>query len=189
MRSDGPLSRTAYIIHSLKRPAEVKLFRNVYGERFFLIARHAPFERRRADLVRKWSAQHPGLDIDQVSLRATALMEMDASEEDEHGQGVDAAFPAADYYLGHDEVPDRAIALLFGDHREAPTPDEYAMFAAYAASSVSLEGSRRVGAALMSPAGSIIALGANKGPPGELSDAQLQYDRSDREKRASNGHP
>ena len=180
--ADDPLPRTAYIVHSLKRPAEVHLLRKVYGERFFLIARHAPFERRRNALVQRWGIK-PGTTLDDLSRRAKELMDMDAKEEDEHGQGVDAAFPMADYYLGEHEPADRAIDLLFGDHRRAPTKGEHAMFAAYATSSLSLEGSRRVGSALMDGAGSVIAVGANQVPPGELSDAELQYDWSGHEKQ------
>lgn len=195
--SETPLSRHAYILHSLKRPAEVKLLRAVYGNHFYLIGSQASLEHRLQTLAARLNT-HTGWSEEQKQQQARELIDLDASEEHEYGQGVGKTFPQADYFISEGENPERAVSLLFGDHRIAPRAGEHAMFMAYGSSARSLVGSRRVGASIVDTEGTLVCVGANEVPQQEQTDAALQHDMSEREKRglladtlkrlADNGH-
>ena len=72
---------------------------------------------------------------------ATNLIETDAKEKVEHGQATRDAFQMADVFLSGDTAGGayadqviRFLDLLFGRPTLTPTPEEQAMFMAYAAS-------------------------------------------------------
>ncbi len=48
-----PLERTAYIVRSLKNPAEVQTLRDVYGRAFFVVSAYSPRTRGVSDLARQ----------------------------------------------------------------------------------------------------------------------------------------
>src|SRR6266496_4167025 len=48
---DSPIVAHAYVLHQLKHPDEVDLLRQVYGSSFFLVAGHAPHQKRVEDLA------------------------------------------------------------------------------------------------------------------------------------------
>ena len=89
-----PKSRQAYILHSLKRPEEVKSLRRIYGRAFHLIAAFANRETRVATLATKIAESRHEFDQDKYRKVAEALIqrdEMDVSKE--FGQDVRDTFP------------------------------------------------------------------------------------------------
>ena len=175
----GRVFRQAYLLHSLKRPAEVALLRRIYGRQFFLVAYQRPAHEREQYLLKR---NLSSTDETEKLRIVRHLMQRDAKEEEAIGQKVNDTFADADYFLGKDESADRLTRLLFGDPTCAPTLAEYAMYVAYATSARSLAPGRHVGAALVQK-GSIIATGFNDVPSAEEPDVVTGIDASELYKR------
>ena len=164
--------RIAYIVRSFKRPEEVRIYREVYGKQFTLISIYATREHRISYLKKKFQ----GRNTDKTDTRspeelAIHLMVRDYREEGKDwGQRVGDTFPLADFFVISEarvklnEYIGRLVRLTFGDPYISPTPDEQAMFFAQAAAMRSLDLSRQVGAAIVSPDGNILATGCNEVP-------------------------
>lgn len=154
--SRHPLPRTAHIITSLKRPEEVATLREIYGAGFFLISLSASRPQREAYFkLRKM------LDA------AEALIAKDNAESGPHGQQTRETFHLADAFVSMDNYGDqldRFLDLIFGSPTLTPTPEEHAMFTAYAASLRSGDLSRQVGAAIVDGFGDLLAVGCNESP-------------------------
>ena len=50
-RERTPLPRTAYIVRSIKHPAEINAFRDIYGRAFFLVSAYSPRGKRVSSLA------------------------------------------------------------------------------------------------------------------------------------------
>lgn len=192
---DAPAANTAFILDSLKHPAEVESMRSIYRDRFVLISVHSPTEVRRQVLAKKIATSRGTPEIpEEYSKTAREIMARD-EHDDEHGfgQNVREAFVLGDVYVStHPEVglgPDinRFFRLFFGDPYCTPTRDEYAMFQTHTAALRSADLSRQVGAAVCTDEGEIVAVGCNEVPktgggqywPSDELDArdfQLGYD-------------
>lgn len=156
-----PRKRIAYIIKSMKHPAEVQFMRDTYGDGFYLIGITSSNERRIDYLTKR-----KGLSETQ----AKELLERDADEDLKQGQHTQDAFQHSDYFISITEDIDytynavsRLIDLLFGDPFISPSFDEYAMFMAYACSLRSADLSRQIGAVIAKD-NEILASGANDCP-------------------------
>jgi cytidine deaminase len=198
----APLKRTAFIVDQIKRPEETALLRQVYRDFFVQISCHAPRDVRERILAHKIANSHPENPREE-SWRATAaqLIGQDDAEEDQKtGQRVREAFPLADFIVNaSDETAlgkelDRFFEIFFGHPTRSPTLDEYGMALAFDASLRSIDMSRQIGAAIMSSAGEIFALGCNEvpkagggtyweGDTGDARDASLGEDQNTRRKR------
>ncbi len=126
-----PLSRRAYIIHSLKHSDEVARLREIYPEGFYLIGVHAD-EKRRHDYLTQSKRLTP--------TEADSLMRRDEDEQLPHGQRTSDTFHLSDFFVRIDQDADklrysvwRLLDLLFGHPHVTPTFDEYAMFMAFSA--------------------------------------------------------
>jgi deoxycytidylate deaminase len=148
-----PMLRYAWLISSLKNPAEVEVLRRVYGPGFFLVGLFATEAERKRSLER-------GMTADQ----ATALIARDAENEDKHGQQTRKTFELADAWVKDEEQLCRFLDLVFGNPFQTPTDDEDGMALAYAAALRSSDLSRQVGAAIVSPTGEVLATGRNEVP-------------------------
>jgi deoxycytidylate deaminase len=199
---DIPLARHAYILKSLKHPAEVKALRNIYGPSFHLVAAYCPRELRKRNLAQKLSASEHNFQSTQYFDKAETLMKRDESEREtnEFGQNVRDTFPLADVFVDASN-PDgaaasvkRLIDLLFCTAIQTPTKDEYGMFHALAASLRSAALGRQVGATIATTGGDIIAIGTNEVPKAggglywcdddpDMRDFRLGYEISDKLKR------
>ncbi|HWO24834.1 MAG TPA: anti-phage dCTP deaminase [Kofleriaceae bacterium] len=153
--------RTAHILRSIKHPDEARALRAVYGPGFFLIGLSA------STIQKKWSLRQKGLTEEQ----ALAVIERDASEENTFGQQTRDAFDLADIYIRQQperakttEQLERFLRLVFGAVVETPTPDEHAMFLAYASSLRSADLSRQVGAVVWKDGVGVVATGCNDVP-------------------------
>jgi len=152
-----PLPRTAHIIYSLKRPEEVDTLRRIYGSGFFLVGLSSSKEHR-DEYFRQKGIPEP---------EQSALIEKDAAEDAIYGQQTRQTFHLADVFLTTEnyqtEVP-RFLDLVFGCPTITPTPEEQAMFMAYAASLRSGDLSRQVGAAIIDSTGDLLSVGYNDVP-------------------------
>lgn len=156
--------RRAYIVSSLKHPAEVEALRMIYPQGFYLIAVHEDPEDRFARLTKTKKVPEP---------QAHELMDRDKDGHKRFGQRVAATFHLADFFVRVDGRPGceirlgnslcRIIDLMFGHPYLTPTFDEYAMFMAFAASLRSADLSRQVGAVVTND-NQILSTGANDCP-------------------------
>jgi deoxycytidylate deaminase len=178
---DEGASHTAYVVNQLKHPAEVDLLRDVYGSSFVLLAAHAPRKARLEELQRRIasSVSMRGQE-DRFAGDASDIVNTDDKEEDDFGQNTRDAYPKADFFAnlsfhGQERTVDRFVDLLFGHPLHTPTPEEYAMYLASAASLRSSDSSRQVGAVIVRLAhrvdgyvsnADVIAVGMNEVPRG-----------------------
>lgn len=153
--------RKAYIIRSLKHPAEVLKLREIYPLGFYLIGVHSDEARRRQFFVTKQKMTNEEADD---------LIRRDEDENLEYGQRVTDTFHLSDFFVrleaDQDEVEHnlwRFLDVLFGHPYKTPTFDEYAMFLAFVSSMRSSSMSRQVGA-VVTQRNEIIATGANDCP-------------------------
>lgn len=164
--------RRAYILDSIRHPAEVELLRHVYRSAFVLVGVVCEEDERRKRITEKFS--------DAGREAASQLMERDAQAPAKWGQRVSDAFHLADVFL--DNTPTRLLAgmanpewdvvdqlarvvrLLTRSQVIRPTPHEVAMYAAHGARMRSACLSRQVGAALVDRKGNLVATGTNEVP-------------------------
>lgn len=201
--------RRAYILDSIRHPAEVELLRNVYQSAFVLIGIVCDEEVRLARIQQKYR--------DAGERNARLFMERDAKAPTKYGKRVSDAFHMADIFLDnstdrstpdgtknrHWKIPEqlrRLVKIITHSEVVRPTLAETAMYVAHGAQMRSACLSRQVGAALIDPHGNLLATGTNEVPKaggglyGEAIDAdeprdhrcayQHQYCSSTREQNA-----
>jgi deoxycytidylate deaminase len=154
--------RVIYIVNSLKHPEEVDLFRDVYGNGFYLFALSSD-EKYRNEFLRK----HCHIKNED---HREELIDRDKDDELGYGQSTSSAFHMADFFLSEEgdntkiwNTLERYFDLIFGAPFRTPTFQEYSMFMAQAASFKSADLSRQVGA-VITQEGDIISSGANECP-------------------------
>jgi deoxycytidylate deaminase len=160
----NPKKRQAYIIDSLKNPAEVDLLRTVFHDGFCMIGAVAD------DTVRKQRLE------DQKGIQDSvfdAISEIDAGEsQEDHGQHATGTILQSDYFFENNfDKPAkiksecaRLLNLLFQSEIETPRMDEYGMHIAHMAADRSACLSRQVGAAIISSTDTVLATGHNDVP-------------------------
>lgn len=163
----------AYIIDSLKNPAEISTLRSIYGSGFILISIYSDRGERVNYLSEKIAKSQckPG-DVHKLRKDAEKIIHRDDQEEgDKYGQNVQGCFPRADLFLSLNQSHrrmvnklDRFLQIVFNNPFITPTKDEWGMFHAEANSWRSADLSRQVGAAICSEDGEILALGCNEVP-------------------------
>ena len=160
-KGEPEVRKTAYIISSLKHPAEVAELRQIYPRGFYLFAVHSDLERRLAFLTKDELMSPENADL---------LIRTDEEEEAKHGQHTRDTFHLADFFIYDENNEDkfknsvwRILNLIFGCPTITPTFDEYAMFMAYTASLRSADLSRQVGA-VVARRNEIISTGGNDCP-------------------------
>jgi deoxycytidylate deaminase len=182
------LPRTAHLIFSLKRPAEVSMLRKVYGKGFFLIGVFAT-EKERLDYLIEQNAPKN---------EAQRIIKRDAEEsEEKFGQRTTETFQLSDVFVqfknqAYEQELQRFFELIFSNPYITPTLHEHAMFLAYAGSWRSGQLGRQVGAAITSRDGDVLAIGGNDVPkaggglywpgPDDKRDHVLKRDSNDEER-------
>ena len=197
-----PGNRTAYVVRSLKTPAEVNTLREVYGKSFLALAAYAPKERRKRFLRERIAESHASdrhsVDVDGI---VSSLFSREESEgEKVYGQNVEQTFPLADFFIEVTSSVDelrksirRIVELIFGSVVHTPTRDEFGMFHAASAGARSSSLARQVGASICTDEGELIALGCNdvpkaggglywEGDAGDSRDHLRGYDSNDQVK-------
>lgn len=179
------LHRTAYVLDSIKRPAEIVHLRQLYSDHVIVVGLRADTARRVENLRMRLTPQMSGVQADEKREIAKGLIEQDLTESTEYGQNTLKAFPMADVFIDVDgkdatvaEQVTRLTDLLFGSPNfPPPTVAEYGMHLAHIASTRSPELGLKVGAAVVREAdGAVMALGANVHPT--RYDKAPDYDAS-----------
>lgn len=182
----------AFIIDSLKHPAEVHLLRHVYGENFCLIGVGCRPDIRKTRLNRKLGAGDSAI---------TELINRDAEDSShDYGQQVNDTFHLSDFFVDNtasDEdqqkrytLPDklkRLLGILCDGKMHRPEHDERGLYHAHAASLRSSCLSRQVGASIMDNHGNLLSIGTNDVPRyqgGLYSDLDSDDDRCFRTRKA-----
>jgi deoxycytidylate deaminase len=169
--------KRAYILDSLRNPAEVSLLRRVYQQAFCLVGVICDEETRRLRLSHKYD--------DAGRARIEAFMKRDEKAEEKHGQQVSSTFHLSDFFIENsvprylknavgeslanpdwtvvDELA-RLVDVLTHSKIIRPRPNETAMYHAYGARMRSACLSRQVGAALLDQKGNLLATGTNEVP-------------------------
>src|SRR5207248_6497902 len=75
-----PAPRQAYILHSLKRPEEVRTLRRIYGRAFHLIAGFSERDTRVSSLAERFATTHHDFDHDYYRSQAEALVKRDEAD-------------------------------------------------------------------------------------------------------------
>lgn len=174
---EGPVKpdgkRRAYILESIRHPAEVHLLRNVYGASFTLLGVVCEESTRRARLQDKYD--------DAGTKSAQKFMSRDAKAPISHGQRVADSFHLSDFFIDNSSdrlKPDgspneawtvneelgRLVKIITHAEIVRPTLGETAMFEAHGAALRSACLSRQVGACLVDAQGNIVATGTNEVP-------------------------
>jgi len=164
----------AYILDSLRHPAEVNLLRAIYGDAFVLIGVVCEEEKRINRMSHKYT------DAGHATVKK--FMARDASADEAYGQQVRKAFHLSDFFVDNtvdrtlpDEVTgnedwrvtehmSRLITILTHTKLVRPEIGETAMHHAESAKMRSACLSRQVGAALVDSEGNIVATGTNEAP-------------------------
>lgn len=159
---DQPADGVAYLLNQLKHPDEVKLFREVYGSSFVLIAAHARANARIERLTRLIADTENRSGQPADAERVRILIERDEEEvkkrnsrADPYGQNTRGTYPLADLFVNLDQEANapvrirRFLDLLFGHPFHTPSPEEFAMHHAAADSLRSSDESRQVGAVIV----------------------------------------
>jgi len=170
------VEKRAYLIESIRHPAEISLLRRTYANSFALIGVVCEEEERRKRILGKYFTTPQQLN-DEVKERVKAFMVRDSDDpEKKHGQHVTEAFYEADFFVDNtdqdptdqsqflDEPLGRLISLVSHDRVIRPSIEETAMHHAHSACVRSACLSRQVGAALVDRDGTIIATGVNEVP-------------------------
>ncbi|MGE3805451.1 MAG: hypothetical protein AB7K24_12320 [Gemmataceae bacterium] len=172
-KAGAPGTRHVFVVDSIKHPAELELFRQIYGKTLFVISLQASCDIRR-EILKKEADCDSG---DAVAMaRIDELMRIDQDEDLPYGQLVSECFYLADYFLSigkdveagnlkHSKQFKRMMSALCGDSLVRPQPEEYAMHAAWSASFRSACLSRQVGASILDAKRKhLLATGANEVP-------------------------
>jgi dephospho-CoA kinase len=166
-------TRRAYILDSLRHPAEVHLLRHIYQEAFVLIGVVCEEKQRLARLTRKYR--------DAGEADAREFMMRDAEAKERHGQHVADTFHLSDFFVDNtterlleNAIPNpewdtneklaRLVKVLTHSEIIRPYMAEVAMHHAYGAMRQSSCLSRQVGAALVDTGGNVVATGTNEVP-------------------------
>jgi deoxycytidylate deaminase len=163
----------AFIIDSIRHPAEVGLLRRIYGDAFVLIGVVCEHDERLHRISTKYE--------DAGEAAAKKFMQRDAKAPEKYGQRVSDAFHLSDYFVDNtekrilkDSKPnpkwevsqdlERLTMLVTHASVARPTTAETAMHAAAGAAMRSACMSRQVGAALVDRDGNLISTGTNEVP-------------------------
>ena len=168
--ADDDIPRAAYVLDSLKRPAEVVQLREIYGDHLIVVSLQSSVETRRqvlADLIEPHGAQPQlGSTADIVD----GLIERDLRESDDvFGQNMQRTFPMAEIFVNVDgDIPtqvNRLLNRLFGSpDYDQPTAAEFGMQLANLSRTRSPELGLKVGAAIVTDDLEVLSLGANTHP-------------------------
>ncbi|AGI70115.1 putative CMP/dCMP deaminase family protein [Octadecabacter antarcticus 307] len=165
-----PAEGTAYIVRQLKREKEIDLLAKVYGRQFIQVSITQDVAARKQSLITLIGNQHPAFNNEMCSEQADDLIKKDEDDEDTFGQKIGDIFHLGDVFIearSRKTVEDtchRFIQALFGRNDISPTRDEFGAYMAKMASLRSVDLSRQVGAAILTPEADVISIGCNEVP-------------------------
>jgi len=101
--SEDVPSSTAYVIDSLKNPAEIDLFDKVYGRNYYTVSVYLPKEERIENLAHKIAKDRHQPPEDSHRILAEDLVIDDEKGIGKRAQNVRETFPKADYFVNAKE--------------------------------------------------------------------------------------
>lgn len=168
--------KRAYLIDSIRHPAETSLFRRAYGNAFALVGVVCREDVRRNRILGKYLNNQQRQIAEHIeSIDAFIARDADDSAAS-HGQHVTAAFHEADFFVDNteddaadakgflEEALSRLVGLVTHNRIIRPTIEETAMHHAHSARVRSACLSRQVGAALVDSDGTVVSTGTNEVP-------------------------
>lgn len=174
----------AYIIDSLRHPAEADLLRELYRDAFFLVGVVCDPGKREQRIRKNFFPGLPRGNAEDITRRVKDFLSRDENAPEDYGQHVANTFHIADFFVDNTEdnkdLPSdydgpkyltamndplqRFASLVMRAKIEPPTVDESAMHHAWSAQMRSSCLSRQVGAVLVNGQGNVIASGTNDVP-------------------------
>jgi deoxycytidylate deaminase len=189
-------TRRAYILDSIRHPAEVELLRHIYQDSFVLVGIVCDAKVRQQRITKKYS--NAGV------ADAERFMARDARAKEKYGQRVSDAFHMADFFVDNtvdrfiDGEPNqdwnindklsRLIKIMTASEVVRPEISEKAMHSAYGAAVQSACLSRQVGAALLDANGIVIATGTNEVPRAGGGVYGVSFDEDDESHEHDHDH-
>ena len=168
---DVRLDGVAFIVRQFKRPEEIQLMKMVYGSAFVLISVTQRRQELTNNLKLRIGRERPTSHPSELESQAAQLILQDENEDqNEFGQRLASTFHLADFFVSAvdrisvEQTTSRFFNALFGRNDIAPSKDEFGSYLAKTASLRSVDLSRQVGAAILSPDGDLIAVGCNEVP-------------------------
>jgi cytidine deaminase len=175
-----PRRRVIYIYDSVMHPAEIETLRQTYGNSFFVISISKSERKRKSELIQRICASETLTPSDAES-KVRELLDRDLGRNRDNDRRLtfEDTFYKADVFLDSSvesaeldavnyeskhPVVRRFLAQLFSNPHGTPTVEEASMAHAFTASLRSSALSRRVGAALVTSDGGVIAVGRNDVP-------------------------
>ncbi len=166
----------AYIIDSLRHPAEVALLREVYQQSFSLIGIVCD-PKKREKRIRENLFDRQEWGQEQVKAEVNDFLTRDENAPEKYGQHVADTFEQSDFFVdntedagedlsltGMNDQLRRFVGLITQNKIIRPSIAETAMHHARSAQMRSACLSRQVGAALVDSTGNIVATGTNDAP-------------------------
>ncbi len=159
--------RVAYLIDSLKHPAEVEILRAVYRNSFYLLGILC-VEDVRVERLKRDNVNGERIKADEADI----LIARDKNEVYDYGQKLIKTLQYADFFVTNNKDESerlqtqlsRFFDLVFGVKIITPTKHEYAMYMAQSAAASSGCISRQIGAVILNDRGDITASGYNDVP-------------------------
>lgn len=170
IRGDGNnlSGNTVFLIDSLKNPAEIELFDDIYVRNYYTVSVYLSREERLRNLAIRIARDVKEPPGGKHEASATELITADEKGAGKHSQNVQDTFPRADYFINSRKNLDlqakRFVDLVFGEPFSTPSVDEYNMFLAKAAGYRTSDLSRQVGAVIVDRHGSVAGMGCNEVP-------------------------
>lgn len=174
VQPDG--QKRAYLIDSIRHPAEIHLLRRTYGHAFALIGVVCQEKQRNLRVLGKYFTA-PERIKPEIKTRVDRFILRDADDSaKKHGQHVTDAFHEADFFVDNttddledkqrflDEPLSRLLNIVTGEQVVRPMIEETGMHHAHSARVRSACLSRQVGAALLDTGGTVVATGVNEVP-------------------------
>lgn len=168
--------KVAYLIDSIRHPAETNLFRRTYANAFALVGVVCEERERMKRILGKYLTL-PEQQNEALVAQAKAFIARDADDEGvTYGQHVSKAFFEADFFVDNtakdvtdtyqylDEPLLRLVGIVSHERLIRPTIEETAMHHAHSARVRSACLSRQVGAALVDRDGTVVSTGTNEVP-------------------------
>lgn len=166
-----PVPATAFIIRQLKREEEVEFLRSIYGRRFIQISATIDNQTQIKSVESIVTAEKPDLHGPALRKKVDELIDTDQEEgENDYGQRLSKTFQHGDFFVDASHTQtlsqqmNRFVRALFGANEVSPTIDEFGSYLAKAAAIRTVDLSRQVGAAILTPQGDVVSLGCNEVP-------------------------
>lgn len=165
----------AYIIYSIRHPAEAALLREAYQDAFALLGIVCGPKEREIRIIDKYF-EMKDRQKREVKEKVKFFLERDENSSEKYGQHVSDAFHEADFFVDNSKRVDniqttgmnyeltRFVKIMTQSNIVRPTTAETAMHHAHSAKLRSACLSRQVGAALVDAYGNIVATSTNDVP-------------------------